>query len=407
MFNVERMYNRATRIFTLGFRLPSSNSIANRQFSSSNRRLVTRLSTRKGFATSTAHTAEETFAANQTGRRGWRMPSTTSLAIGGGGLAVTYVAVQFTPFFKNTREGIVVAWHWKDLAPGEIPDVAEAWVWQFWIGLAGLLAGTSATRAALGKAVQKQYGSIVMPFKIPLLVLGGVLGAKLTTSTARPAAEFVIFAGRLAEFTIDGLLADFMGKPKAELAWVRKGVHSYSKSGVEKQIIEAVPYETRSDNILRDLALVQGDINDPEKCGPYRHKLLLVRELGRLREQERTVGQSQADPAVKAKFIAQIVADKKRIKKQCQQLYGVKIGRLFEEIKTESAFKLEDLRAEQIAMARAGAKLSAITQLDREKAKLKAQAKLALGVKLSTLTRPSPKWKTVFREVNAAKQPAY
>jgi hypothetical protein len=383
-------------------------SVANRRGISSVRNFLSNktLAKRK-FATRTVFAPDEG-AATQKVESVWRMPKPSTLAYGGGGLLATFLAVEYTPYFKNTREGMAVAWYWKDLSPGEITEVAEAWVWQFWIGLAGLFGGASATRAALDKAVKKQYGSILMPFKIPLLVLGGVLGAKLTTSTAKPAAEFVIFAGRLAEFTIDGLLGDFMGKPRDDFSWVRKGVHSYSKSlsGEKKDIIEAVPYETRSDNVLRDLALVRGDISDPGKCGPYRHKLLLVRELGQLREQERVVSESQTESVAKGKFISQIEADKKRIKKMCQELYGVKIGRLYQEIQTEAAFKLEDLRAEQIALARAGVKLSDITKLDREKAKLKAQAKLALGVKLSTLTRPSPKWKTVFREVNAANQPA-
>jgi hypothetical protein len=333
-----------------------------------------------------------------------RMPSTTTLAYSAGGALALFLSVNYVPFFRNTREGIAVAWNWKELATDEITEVAEAWVWQFWIGLAGLMGGVSATRATISKAVGKSGGSILIPFKMPLLVLGGVLGAKFTTSTARPMAEFVIFAGRLAEFTIDGLSADFAGKSRHELAWVKRGVSSASgATREEREKTEAVPYETKSDNVLRDLALVRGDINDPKACGPYRHKLLLVRELGRLRQQEHTIRQQQnTDAASKAKFIHQIEQEKLKIKKMCKDLYGFKIGRLYEEIRSEAAIKLEDLRAEQLSLVRQRAKLTDVYKLDREKAKLKAEAKLALGVKLSILTRPSPKWKVVQREVNAA-----
>ena len=349
---------------------------------------------------STTTTTTSRSAARSTESTGWRFPSQNTVLYTSGGALAAFSVVYFTPLFKTTREGIVVAWRWKDLTVDEIAEVAEAWVWQFWIGFAGLMAGISATRATVDKAVQKSGGSLLIPFKIPLLVLGGVLGAKFTTSTARPAAEFVLLAGRMAEFTLDGLAGDFLGKPRHELAWVKRGVTSHDPSKPSSgQEVEAVPYETKSDNILRDLALVRGDINDPKACGPYRHKLLLVRELGKLREQERVIRQSQQDPKVKDKFIKQIEAEKARIKKMCKDLYGFKIGRLYEEIQSEAALKLEDLRSEQLAMVRARARVSELQKLDREKAKLKAQAKLALGVKLSSLTRPSPKWKQVMREM--------
>jgi hypothetical protein len=360
---------------------------------------------RRSFVTTTTTAAEETATkppvnGSTVNKLSSYVPSSQKMLLYSVGIATTYLGISYLPQLKTTREGIIVAWNWKDLTPDELTDIAEAYVWQFWIAIAGLLAGSSATGAAVNKAITKPGGSLFVPLKIPLLVLGGVLGAKLTTSTAKSAAEFIIFTGRLAEFTLDGLMVDFFNKPRHELRWVQKGIEVNKTTGGVKK--EAVPYETKSDNVLRDLALVQGDINDPKACGPYRHKLLLARELGRLREQERILKQSSQDSQAIAKRLKQIEDEKARLKKMCKQLYGFKISRLFEEIQVEAALKLEDLRAEQVDKAMQRAPLSELYALDREKAKLKAQAKLALGVRLSIYTKPSRKWKDVLRDVQAS-----
>lgn len=130
------------------------------------------------------------------------------------------IIIGFTPLFKHTREGFWTAWNWSKNGDHYASRLAEAWVWQFWIGLGGLFAGISATRSVLEKSIQQPHGSWLIPFKIPVSVFGGVLGAKLTSSTAGPVAEFVVFVGRLAEYLLDGLAADLFGKPRKELAWV-------------------------------------------------------------------------------------------------------------------------------------------------------------------------------------------
>jgi len=142
------------------------------------------------------------------------------------GLVLT---VSVAPFFKNTREGMRAAWTWNQAGKRDANRLADAWAW-LWIGIAGLFAGLSASRAILAKSIQRPNGSC---FKIPLSVFGGVLGAQLTTSTAGPAADFVVFVGRVTEFTLDGITADLFGKPRKELAWVveeeRQALHEVKK----------------------------------------------------------------------------------------------------------------------------------------------------------------------------------
>jgi drug/metabolite transporter (DMT)-like permease len=131
-------------------------------------------------------------------------------------------AIAILPAFATTREGIKVAWNRKVLTSDDTTDSLESWVWQFWIGLGGLIGGSTLTSVAIKRATTERTMFLVS-LQMPLLVLGGVLGAKLTTSVAKPSAELIMFAGRLLQFSVDGLQADLLGKPRSKLAWVSSG----------------------------------------------------------------------------------------------------------------------------------------------------------------------------------------
>jgi hypothetical protein len=140
----------------------------------------------------------------------------------GAALGVTGLAVAYTPFFEYTREGIRYAWNWNKLYPKDIDNVAENELWRFWIGAMGMIAGFSASRGLVNRAVARDFGAFLIPIQIPFIVFSGVLGAKLTTSTAHPIAEFVVLIGRLAEFSTEGFMADWFGKPRNQLPWIQK-----------------------------------------------------------------------------------------------------------------------------------------------------------------------------------------
>jgi hypothetical protein len=131
------------------------------------------------------------------------------------------LTVAYAPFFKNTKEGIVAAWNWNKNGLHHASKLADAWLWHFFVTMTGLFAGMSATQAVIIKSIQKPAGAWLMWLSVPLSVFGGVLGAALTTSTAGPVTDFIVFSGRLTEFIVEGIMADFFNKPHKELSWVR------------------------------------------------------------------------------------------------------------------------------------------------------------------------------------------
>jgi len=88
------------------------------------------------------------------------------------------------------------------------------------MGVTGLVGGYAATQAMVTTSFLRTQGAWLIPYKIPVSILGGIVGAELITSIAAPVADFVMLIGHLAEFTVDGLKADFFGKPRKELKWI-------------------------------------------------------------------------------------------------------------------------------------------------------------------------------------------
>ncbi|KAH9255424.1 hypothetical protein BASA81_006543 [Batrachochytrium salamandrivorans] len=318
------------------------------------------------------------------------LANTSKLVLGFG--AVTSGLVYFSPFFPTTREGLRLAWQWKETSPFE--DMYETMAWQLCFGAMGLLSGFQASRIVLEKSLAGTGSAFLLPFKIPFMVLCGMLGAKLTISLASPATNFVLLVGRLVEFSVGGLMVDVGAQQLHDLDWG----HLVNKA---KQSEKTKEFESSGDE-LRDLSRVSGSLEDLETIGAYGHKLLLVKELGKLRMQEKVITETRGkmDAKSAAKMLSDIRQRKGHIKQQCQQVHGFKIARLFEEIQTNAADKLNGLREEQLNLVLGpNPKMSDLKRLDAEKARLKREARLALGVKLSRYAKPYAKWKRVWKDV--------
>lgn len=306
-------------------------------------------------------------------------------------VAASGLAVYFLP---TTREGVRLAWQWKETSPFE--DMYESMAWQVCFGAMGLLSGFQASRLVLEKSMASTGSAFLLPFKIPFMVLCGMLGAKLTVSLASPATDFVLLVGRLVEFAVGGLMVDVGAQQLHDLDWG----HLVNKptSQPEKKTAQ---FENSGDE-LRDLSRVSGSLEDLDTIGAYGHKLLLVKELGKLRMQEKVISETRdkMDAKSAAKMLADIRLRKAHVKQQCQQVHGFKIARLFEEIQTNAADKLNSLREEQLSLVLGSSpKMSDLKRLDAEKARLKREARLALGVKLSRYAKPCAKWKRVWKDV--------
>lgn len=348
----------------------------------------------RGFAAVSAPPPPNTFITPKT--RLLLQNTTTSIVAFAG---ISSALVYFSPWFPATKQSIQLAWRWTENSPFD--DEYESMAWQMTFGAMGLLAGWQASQQILLKTTQSTASSFLLPFKIPFMVFCGVLGAKLTISTSKPAADAVLLIGRMVEYSLNGLLVDLGAQQLHELEWGHRIKLAPKPAAGAKQKEEVKEFLNSGDE-LHDLSIVSGSLDDLKQIGAYGHKLLLVKELGKLRMQEKLIKErtQSMDREAARKILSEIEEHKKQVKQQCVKVHGFKIGRLFEEIQNNAASKLNALRETQVNMVLEGEpKMSALKQLDREKAKLKREARLALNVKLSRFAKPYPKWKHVWKDV--------
>lgn len=304
-------------------------------------------------------------------------------------------AIAWLPMFSHTREGLFYAWNWNDYHYDMIEEL-ENWAWQFWFGTMGLFLGGQSARIALRRA--SNAGQLSAALKTPVIVAFAMLGAKLTVAFSKPGVSLVLTFVHLVQNLAQGLAVDILDYDADQVSWAKvKG----DQSSLEGQ----VPYEGTTGDTLRDLMLVKGDLNDLETAGPYRHKLLLVRELASLRQKEAVIKKMDLEHNKRDALLSEIKAKKAALKTLALQLHNAKITKLFSEVLQQAVDKLQSLREEQLKLISEGqGNLNKVRSLDEEKAKLKAKAKLGLGVKLAHHAQPSIKWKHFYTDMQAARK---
>jgi len=133
--------------------------------------------------------------------------------------AVVAGSIGLLPMFKTTREGMKVAYHWSEHHTKSDTGVnMNPAAWQFWLGLAGVTSFSAITGTLVNRAVRNNIMvEFFAPGKLPLMVMGGILGAWAATSER--SMNMMTSLGRFTKFTVDGLQADVLGKPREKLAW--------------------------------------------------------------------------------------------------------------------------------------------------------------------------------------------
>lgn len=317
------------------------------------------------------------------------------------------------------------------------------------VGTAGAL-----IRGMRGKGSSSALGGLGQLPRTAAALFGSIVSFSVTLHFAEVIVKSGVLASRVLAFTLDGLLADTVGRGDGdESLWKREGltVAAVSKFRENEAAVAAerqeqqVAAKAKAEETLETLEakILAGEAKDDASEGGggegqasaaglelelvearAQHRTLLVTKLLSMRREEalletqlssqrevaRSVGGSarertQANVDALEGLAIDVEERKKALKRDCTRLHGTRLSRLCDDELFVVVKQLERMRTMQLQLARQAKEVGTadklsirkrLREMDVDKAELKRTAADVFGVRISARAKSVTSYKTVI-----------